>query len=311
MKKAVITGATGVVGRALTELLVTSFSEVLVLARPGSPRNAYLTHLPHVRVVEAELSALPSLFCDTCAPNSTYDAFFHLAWAGTYGQARTDGTLQAQNLRYAKEAAALAARLSCRVFVGVGSQAEYGHVPVGTPLGEMLECHPANAYGRAKLQACEETRALCRQSGVRHVWARLFSVYGKGDRKETLVMQLLHALLKKSALPLTAGEQRWDYLHAADAARALLLLAECGRDGECYNVASGETRSLRDYITRARDVVAPDAALAFGVRPYNEGQAMNLAADISKLKADTGFAPEISFERGIADLAAWLAEGAM
>lgn len=308
MKKAVITGATGVVGRALTELLAASFSEVLVLARPGSPRNAYLSHLPRVRVVEAELSALSSLFCDTCVPNPSYDAFFHLAWAGTHGQARTDDALQAQNVRYAEDAAALAARLSCRVFVGVGSQAEYGHVPVGAPLTETLDCHPVNAYGRAKLQALANTRALCRQSGVRHVWARLFSVYGKGDREQTLVMQLLHALLKRSALPLTAGEQHWDYLHAADAARALLLLAKCGQDGECYNVASGEARPLREYITLVRDTVAPDATLAFGARPYYEGQAMNLAADVSKLKADTGFVPEIPFERGIADLAAWLEE---
>ena len=43
----------------------------------------------------------------------------------------------------------------------------------------------------------------------------------------------------------------------------------------------------------------PDVPLEFGGKPYSENQVMYLQADISDLKRDTGFKPQISFEEGI------------
>ena len=172
-----------------------------------------------------------------------------------------------------------------------------------------MDCSPVTAYGAAKLRAGQESRAQCKALGVRHVWARVFSVYGEGDHKETLMMHLLTSLLAGREVELTAGEQIWDYLHAADAARALMLLAERGRDGEVYNVASGVSRPLREVIADIRDAVSPRGVLHFGALPYTKGQPMNLGADISRLVRDTGFAPQIDLVRGVTALADALREG--
>lgn len=308
MKKAVITGATGAVGRALIGALGASCTEVLVLARPGSARNACLPRAAHVRVVEVDLTALSDVNT-TAMPSAPFDVFFHLGWMGTYGAARADEALQARNVQAALGAAALAKRLGCRHFVGVGSQAEYGNVPLGVPITEALEPAPVTAYGCAKLEAMQQTRAACAARGIRHVWARLFSVYGEGDRPDSFIMQLLTALQKGTPFAMTAGEQQWDYLHAADAARALLLLAEYGRDGAVYNVAAGNSRPLRAFAECARDLLSPQTPLAVGALPYPAGQAMNLAADISALARDTGFVPEVDFAHGVAALADFLQHG--
>jgi nucleoside-diphosphate-sugar epimerase len=303
MRKAVVYGATGVIGRALVQALLASSVEVLALAHPASTRAAALPQHPLLRVETYPKGAE--------LPNAVggFDAFFHLAWAGTYGAARADAALQEGNLTLTADAVALAARLGCAVFVGVGSQAEYGCVPVGQAVTEETPCHPVTAYGAAKLRAGQESCAQCKALGMRHVWARVFSVYGEGDRNETLMMHLLASLLANRAVELTAGEQIWDYLHAADAARALILLAERGRDCTVYNVASGVSRPLRELVSDIRDAVAPRGVLRFGALPYAAGQPMNLGADISRLVRDTGFAPQIGLVRGVTALADALREG--
>ena len=105
---------------------------------------------------------------------------------------------------------------------------------------------------------------------------------------------------------LTAGGQIWDYLYSDDVARALIAVAEKGRDGAIYCLGSGKPRRLRDYITAIRDAVDPDRPLTFGELPYYENQVMHLEADITNLTVDTGFTPQISFEEGIRKTLAWL-----
>ena len=196
----------------------------------------------------------------------------------------------------ALEAVKLAGRLGCKVFVGAGSQAEYGRVSgILTP---DTPCAPENEYGRAKLRASKETRALCHTLGMRHVWTRILSIYGPYDGDRTMVMSLITALLNGQKPSLTAGEQKWDYLYADDAAEALLLLAERGKDDRIYPIGSGVARPLREYVEIIRDEIDPKLPLGFGEVPYSEKQVMYLCADISALRSDTGFEPKISFVEG-------------
>ena len=91
----------------------------------------------------------------------------------------------------------------------------------------------------------------------------------------------------------------WDYLYSEDAARALYLLGQKGRDGRTYCIGSGQARPLREYIEMLRDAINPALPLGIGEVPYGENQVMYLCADISDLTRDTGFVPEVTFEEGI------------
>ncbi len=299
IRRAVITGATGVIGRALIARLLAERVEILLLLR-RSPRAENLPRHPLICRVECPLEALSHFESE-----GGYDAFFHLGWAGTFGAARADHVLQARNVRYAKDAAALAVRLGCRVFVGVGSQAEYGRVPWGVRLDGALHPRPETAYGAAKLAACEATREVCAAAGVRHVWARVLSVYGPHDAPHTLVTSAIAAFSRGEGGAFTKGEQMWDYLYAADAARALSCMARWGRDGAVYPVGSGEARPLREYILSVRDAVDPKIIPRLGVIPYPAGQVTYLCADLTELRADTGFSPTVPFAKGIRQTVAW------
>ena len=117
---------------------------------------------------------------------------------------------------------------------------------------------------------------------MRHVWGRIFSVYGEYDNPETMVMYLVRTLLAGQLPELTKCEQMWDYLYCGDAGRAFYLLGEKG-DG-VYCVGSGKMRPLFEYVSEIKDAIDKDLSLGIGKKPYALQQIMCLCADIEKLQ---------------------------
>ncbi len=296
--KAVITGATGAVGMALISELIGRNAEVTVLCRASSPRSGRIPEHALVTKIDCPLDKMSELVLD-----GQYDAFFHLAWEGTTGASRNDMQLQTRNIKHTMDAVSLAHRLGCKVFVGVGSQAEYGRVE--GKLNSATPAFPENGYGMAKLCAGQMSRVACREAGMRHVWARILSVYGPYDGENSLITSTIRKLLDGERTAFTGGEQIWDYMYSGDTAIALAELAEKGEDGGVYCLGSGKTRQLREYIEIMRDKIAPEAQLGLGDIPYAEGQVMYLCADTAELVRDTGFEPSVQFEDGIEKTIEW------
>ncbi len=308
MKKVVMTGPTGSIGIALIQQCIAQGIRVLAIVRPHSKRTDRIPCSPLVQVVACSLDTL----CDldekalerAGVESFDYDVCYHFAWEATIGSGRNDMKLQTANIGYALDAVALAARLGCHTFVGAGSQAEYGRWE--EKLSEYTPTFPESGYGMAKLCAGAMTRLECIRLGMRHVWARILSVYGPGDGEQTMISTVIRKLLAGEIPALTAGIQQWDYLHCRDAANAMYLLGEKGRDGSIYCVGSGNARPLREYIEILRDCINPALALDFGVVAYGPQQIMYLCADIEKLTEDTGFIPEVDFEDGIRETIGWM-----
>lgn len=296
MKRVVITGATGTIGMALIRKCIEQGTEVIALVNPDSSRVNRIPDNDLVKVIKCGLDDFASADAASLGVKPGMDAMFHLAWGGTFGDARNDTMLQERNSAYAVDAVNLAHRLGCSVFVGAGSQAEYGRV--SGKLCADTPCDPENEYGRSKLKTSEETRKLCRELGIKHIWPRILSIYGPYDGEKTMVMSLIRQLLAGNRPALTKGEQMWDYLYSEDAANAMMLLAEKGTDGKVYPIGSGKARPLREYIEIIRDEIDPKLPLGFGEVEYSPKQVMHLCADISELTEDTGFTPQVSFEEG-------------
>lgn len=298
MKRAVVTGPTGVIGTALTEKLALSGIEVYAVCRPDSKRiNTIIKH-PLVHIVKCDINDLCSL---SDKIGCSCDAFFHLAWEGTLDpNNRFDMYLQNKNVKYSLDAVKAAEALDCTVFVGAGSQAEYG-VKTGVMKPDTYP-EPISGYGMAKLCAGQMTRYMCRQYGIRHIWPRILSIYGKGDGNQTLISSAIITMLSGKKFSMTAGDQLWDYLYSGDAADALIAMAEKGKDGAVYVLGSGKTMKLSEYVTAIRDLIDPNLEIGFGDIPYNKDQVMHMEADNRSLVEDTGWKPKTHFRDGVEDL---------
>jgi len=153
IKTAVITGPTGAIGTALCRELAASGIRVYAVCRPDSPRCAAIPKHELIQTVACDLSELAKL--PRLIPNGA-DAFYHFAWAKTTGTGRNDMPAQIDNIRYTIDAVDAANALGCQVFVGAGSQAEYGRVE--GVLQPQTPCFPENGYGMAKLCAGQMSR---------------------------------------------------------------------------------------------------------------------------------------------------------
>ena len=298
MKRAIVTGPTGVIGTALVKKLIAENVEIYAVIRSTSKRINTIPNDALVHIIKCDINNLKELKSYIKEP---CDAFFHLAWAGTEDPLnRFDMQLQTNNIQYSLDAVQSAVDLRCSVFVGAGSQAEYG-----TKSGIMRPNtfpEPVSGYGMAKLCAGQMTRYMCKQAGIRHIWPRILSVYGPGDGKQTLISSATRCMLAGEKLSMTAGEQLWDYLYSSDAADALYAMAEKGRDGAIYVLGSGKAIPLREYIETIRSLINSNLEIGFGERPYFKDQVMHLEADVSSLTNDTGWVPKVDFLTGVREL---------
>lgn len=296
MKRAIITGATGAIGTALINELIKNNIEVLVLCRKDSVRNDRIPKHKLVTMKYCDLDQLSSLNNET---NEKYDVFYHFAWKGTFGEERNDMYLQNSNIKTSLDAVEAAKRFGCDVFIGAGSQAEYGRVDNGGMLRPDTPAFPENGYGIAKLCSGQMTREHAHKLGMKHIWVRILSVYGPNDGINTMVMSTINKLKNGEIPQFTKGEQKWDYLYSGDAARAFYLLGSKGKDGKTYVLGSGKATALANYIEEIRNIVSPEGKIELGAIPYNNRQVMYLCADIKELTSDTGWMPETTFEEGI------------
>jgi len=299
-----VTGCTGVTGNALVRYLLAQDLSVTAVIRPSSPRREFLPEHPKLEIVECELGAYKKLLEIQHTP---YQAFFHLAWDGSRGKEKTDlrnhMPMQLKNAGHVLEAVEICRALGCPVFLATGSQAEYGS---GTGVvDEITACRPENGYGAAKVCAASMASILCKQYGIRFIWARLFSVYGPRDATHSMIDTAVTQLLNGVSPVYTSGEQMWNYLYSSDAAKALSLLAFTETAEGVYCVASQKSRPLKDYIVDLHSVVSQELNPRLGALPSAGNHSARMEVDIHRLIEDTGFYEEYTFQQGVSSVRDW------
>lgn len=306
MRKIVITGATGSLGRALIDEAVSRNYEVLVICNPTSNRAEELSAISGCRIAKIDLSDYKygkAILNEQGIETSGYDTFFHLSWMSSFGKGRDDLSVQLKNVEAAVEAANLAHQLGCLTFIGTGSQAEYGRKTEA--LSPTTLPTPETGYGIAKLSAGYMTRLVCEQFGMRHFWARILSIYGPYDRDQTLISYAISSMLHNEDTEFTACEQIWDYIYSYDAAKCMLAVMESNNPGAIFVLGSGKTRLLKNYIEVIAEQTHYKKRIGFGKKDYPHKQVMYLKADISFLVYDIGICPNTPFEEGIAKTIKW------
>lgn len=303
MRRIVLTGATSMIGVALIKECIENNVHVLAIVRSNSQNIMRIPKSELVDIVECDIDNLKEITIS----KYKYDVFYHLAWDFTSRKYRDEPYRQNKNVDYTLDAVNLAAKLGCHTFIGAGSQAEYGRIEEHV-ISPETPINPDIAYGVAKYSAGKLSRLMCRDLGIKHIWTRIFSVYGPHDNSNTMIMYAINKLLSKEKPSFTKSEQLWDYIYCGDAALTLYLLGIKGKDKSVYCIGSGIVHPLCDYIYKIRDSINKELLIGIGDKEYAKNQVMHLCADITTLTKDTGFIPQISFEQGIIKTLVWYKE---
>ena len=295
MRNYLITGATGMIRSSIVEQIIKNNDKCTCLIRKDTGRVKNIPKSDNVKIIRCDIDEYKILKLD-----DKYDVFIHLAWLKPFGNDRDNVELQLQNVQYTLDAVRLAKRCGCTVFIGAGSQAEYGVQTV--PLTPELPVSPESGYGIAKYTAGKMSKMVCQQLGMRFNWMRILSVYGKRDNSYTLISYVINELKAGRSPELTKCEQIWDYIHCDDAARAFLAVAENGVDGKFYPLGSGNGRPISEYVKEIQCIVNPKINIEFGKKNYYPHQPMYLVSDNTQLSNDTGWVPKVEFSDGIKNI---------
>lgn len=299
MENIVITGATGFLGRNLAEYFLNRGDRVYALVRPDSANRDRLSIHENLILVPVGMERV----LESTAWIKEADSWFHFAWGGVNREEIDSPAVQEKNIRCSLDSVEAAHLLGCKVFMDAGSRVEYG--TPGCVMEESLDCQPVNEYGKAKLSFFMQAAVLCRQYGLNYVHLRFFSVYGYGDHPWSIISTLIRELRKGQSVQLSACSHEWNFLYIDDAVEAVVRLYEegkhvTGREPEAVNIASRDTRVLKDFVEEVKMIVGGNGGLEYGTFVQAKEGALSIRPDIGRLMALTGgFAERYTFRRGI------------
>ena len=263
MKRVLVTGATGFVGKQIVRSLTGQGVKVVAIVRTG--KGSQVESLPGVDTI----ISTSDLFMEsaewwsrTCRD---IDTVVHVAWytePGEYPQSPKNLDCLIGTLNLAKGAA----KARVRRFVGIGTCFEYdlsnGVLSVNTPL------RPLTPYASAKAAAYMALSQWLPSQNAEFAWCRLFYLYGEGEDERRLVSYLRNRLASGELAALTSGKQIRDFLDVREAGALIAEIAVGARQGP-INICSGVPVTVRQLAERIADEYGRRDLLKFEARPDN------------------------------------------
>lgn len=289
MKRVIISGATGFIGKWLIKEMLHNQIEVIAIVRNIAKMDEEFDG--NIRVIEATDYEKVEL-----CPGK-YDVFYHLAWSGVDAADKNKIDIQLLNIPMALSAMKLAQRCGCKRFIATGTVAEY--TMCDSVMNVANRQTPSDFYGAVKVAAFYMLEVLSKQIGIPFIWAQLPSTFGEGRNDDNIIVYTIKELLAGKKPLFGSLDQMWDFLYVSEVAKALRLLGELGIPGKTYGIGSGEYSYLKNYILRIRDMIDPKMELGIGELPVSGQRVMSSCVGIYDLVKDTGFKVQVGFEEGM------------
>ncbi len=294
-KRVIVTGGLGFIGSHLVERLLGLGAQVTVVDNASTGRLTNLKPVessPGLKVVQidvADVDLLPPVF-------EGAEVVFHLA-----ALADIVPSIQQPMVYYRANVTGTAGVMeACRKagvkrVVYAASSSCYG-IPSVFPTPETAAIRPEYPYALTKNLGEQIVLHWGKLYGIGAVALRLFNVYGLRSRTGGTYGAVLGVFLaqKLAGKPLTIvgdGKQTRDFTYVTDVADAFIAAGGSTLSGEVFNVGSGGTYS----VNRLAELIGGPTVNI----PKRPGEPDCTFADTTRIKAQLGWTPSVSFEEGV------------
>ncbi|PSQ56334.1 MAG: nucleoside-diphosphate sugar epimerase [Halobacteriales archaeon SW_9_67_25] len=294
-RRVLVTGGAGFIGSNLANHLAPDNDVVAVDdCYLGTPENLD----PGVEFVEASV-------LDDDLPTDV-DVVFHLAARSSYAMHEESPTAGARvNVEGFVNTVDQARQDGCETIVYASTSSIYGSRTEPSP--EDMSVTVNTGYEASKMARERYAEYFHNHYGLSCAGLRFFSVYqGYGGAEEhkgeyaNVVAQFADDIANGRSPKLYGdGTQTRDFTHVSDIVRGTELAAEHELDG-VYNLGTGDAYSFETVVEMLNDELGTDVAPEYVENPIPEDVYVHdTCADPSKMRAATGWEPEVDFEEGI------------
>ena len=292
MTKVLVTCGAGFIGSHLCEGLIARGLEVRVLDNLSYGRRDWVP--PAAEFLEGDIRDP-----DACRrATAGVHGVFHMAAMSRSGPSQDQIELCTASNIVGTQNMLLAARdAGVKRFIYSGSSTYYGSRP--PPHRESDPSDLLNIYGVTKRVGEQYTLLFDQGFDLPSLVLRYFNVYGPRQPETGAYALVLGIFLKRRAegkvLEIHGdGRQRRDFVHVRDVVAANIAAYESAVRGEVFNVGSGASLSVKELA----DLISPNQMHT----EARKGDSLATLADISKIKAQLGWSPKISFTEGLKEL---------
>lgn len=295
MKKVLVSGATGFIGRQCLPLLLSKGYQVHAVASKKIIQTA-----SGLSWHQANLLDFSQIYPLIAKLQPTH--WLHLAWNAVPGKYWTSP----ENFRWVQASLELLqafAQNGGQRVVMAGTCAEYDW-QYGYCSEQITPLSPNTVYGTCKHSLQSMLAAFARQTGLSYAWGRIFFVYGPFEHPQRLVPTVIRCLLQAEPARCSHGNQIRDFLYVTDAADALVSLLDSQVLG-AVNIASGFPVTLKDIIYQIASQINRPDLIELGAIPAAANEPPLLVADVRRLTEEVGWQPKVTIEAGLEQTITW------
>lgn len=244
---ALVTGASGFIGRHLVNALLNEKADVSIIS---SGRNR--AKIEGVKTYAGSLEDYE--FVKNSVEKIRPSKVFHL---GAFTEPSRDLHLidnaMRANFYWTVNLLNALKNIGCESFVFCSTAEVYGNNK--TPFKEGMELSPVSPYSLSKAAAEMYCNLANKSYECPATILRLFLIYGPGQGGSKFIPQLISTLLQDREFIMTPGNQKRDFVFVADAVDALLRSSSKKSAGETINICSGRQHSLRELADMVENII--------------------------------------------------------
>ena len=189
-------------------------------------------------------------------------------------------------------------------FVHVSTDEVYGSIDEGE-WDEEEPLLPNSPYSASKAGSDLLVRSYHRTHGLNTSITRCSNNYGPYHFPEKVIPLFVTNLIDGLHVPLYGdGQNQRDWLHVDDHCRGIALVLQKGRAGEIYNIGGGTELSNRELTDMLLEATGRDESFVDYVED-RKGHDRRYCVSIDKISSELGYAPQVPFDQGLADVVQW------
>ena len=309
--KILVTGGAGFIGSNFVRMALddrlpglegASVTVLDALTYSGNLANlAPVAEHPHYEFVHGDIRDTGLL--DRMLPG--HDAIVHFAAESHVDRSVRDASVFVEtNVVGTQRLLDAALRHDVRRFVHVSTDEVYGSIESGS-WAEDRPLEPNSPYSASKAGSDLLARSYHRTHDLDVRITRCSNNYGPYHFPEKLIPLFVTNLIDGASVPLYGdGENVRDWLHDDDHCRGVAHVLTAGRPGEVYNIGGGTELSNRQLTELLLEATDRDWSAVEQVAD-RKGHDFRYSVDIGKIADELGYAPQVPFEQGLADVVQW------